>query len=288
MLPLTKVDNQTTLISNLRIQNLTSCPLNQETFLLNNGTYLASETEKRKTFYPNDKWRMSTTDEQKILLTPNRLLPQESITLIDFDTNIQNIFWTDILSEIVNPNSYPERRIKILQLFADKVLNDLENKYSLKTLSRRSADVAIHPPNSLSTAFNFDENTQIGLHIDNHDQLPLKERSNAFQLLSINLGQSERYLNFINLSVAKILETLGLNINPETEKKFRSIKILKNLFLTNFPSYPIVRLKIKPNQGYLAVTQNFIHDGSTNNQGNPDITFFIGGFFDINQSLKEA
>lgn len=130
-------------------------------------------------------------------------------------------------------------------------------------------DLVVHGPGQPSTAFNFDTGAFMGLHIDNHQDLPLDERDRARTLCAVNLGFTERYLHFVNLSVSALLEMLaehGVAAPSRAEQ-------LKDLFLNRFPDYPVIRLVLLPGHAYLCNTQNTIHDGATPEGDLPDVSF---------------
>ena len=130
-------------------------------------------------------------------------------------------------------------------------------------------DLIVHGPGQPSTAFNFDTGAFMGLHIDNHQDLPLDERERARTLCAVNLGFTERYLHFVNLPVSELLELLaerGVAAPSRAEQ-------LKDLFLARFPDYPVIRLALLPGHAYICNTQNTIHDGATPEGDLPDVSF---------------
>jgi hypothetical protein len=52
-------------------------------------------------------------------------------------------------------------------------------------------------------------------------------------------------------------------------------------FMTLFPSYPVVRVRIHPGEAYVAPTENILHDGSSIDMNAMDITFSIRGRFSL-------
>lgn len=138
-----------------------------------------------------------------------------------------------------------------------------------------NGDLVLNPPNVPSTAFDYDRGFCIGMHIDDHQKLPFDNRTAGFQLLNINLGLAERYLCFVNYSFLQLLE----KVRSKTNVPIHTARELKNLFFTYFPEEPIYRITLKPRDAYIAVTQNFIHDGNTNLENKLDISFLVGGRF---------
>jgi hypothetical protein len=98
----------------------------------------------------------------------------------------------------------------------------------------------------------------IGLHIDDLDELPINRREESTNRLCINLGRHSRYLLFVR-SMAQLLAD---NTSGGTYMNMRSTPLI-HTFLNKFTEYPVARLEIRAGEGYIAPTENIIHDGST-------------------------
>lgn len=166
-------------------------------------------------------------------------------------------------------------------LIKSAAIEMLKSSFIIDFHEFRSVDVKITPSNQESTAYNYNIDEYLGLHIDTHDQTPNSHRSNAWSLIAINLGTNIRYLNFVSLSFSAICEKLMKK--KETFMDWNEIKMpdLVCQFFNQFPNHPIIRVELPPSYGYIACTQNFIHDGATNNKGDDDINMLISGNFDI-------
>jgi hypothetical protein len=78
------------------------------------------------------------------------------------------------------------------------------------------------------------------------------------------------------------MEALNIKINDDSENKYHHIRHLKDDFFNSiFEKYPVVRITLPPSYGYIAVTQNMLHDGGTNNQNVTDFSFLIGTKFSL-------
>ena len=64
----------------------------------------------------------------------------------------------------------------------------------------------------------------------------------------------------------------------ETDKSNTPGTLVLN-FMRCFPDYPVIRLRIAPNEAYIAPTENIIHDGSTLGKMYFDICLTIRGKF---------
>jgi hypothetical protein len=54
---------------------------------------------------------------------------------------------------------------------------------------------------------------------------------------------------------------------------------LAHLFFETFPDYPVVRIRVAPGEAYIAPTENMVHDGSTDEQSQIDVTLTVLGTF---------
>lgn len=134
------------------------------------------------------------------------------------------------------------------------------------------ADVVVNRPNLRSTAYDYARDRMVGLHIDNHQALPLEERARSFILSNINIGWNPRYVDVIPASVATLLAASGLG--PSCDLAPREIK---DAYLRASPETPVVRVTVPPGTAYLLNTQNCIHDGATPPGDAPDVAFLAMG-----------
>ncbi|MCJ7934899.1 MAG: hypothetical protein MUW56_15075 [Chryseobacterium sp.] len=120
----------------------------------------------------------------------------------------------------------------------------------------------------------------IGLHKDSSNrQMTVGSSHKHGNRLSINLGQESRYFLFINLSILQIYNMLKKKMDVKKEN-VNNTNIVR-FFLTYFPDYPVLRIKQKPYEFYIAPTDNCIHDGSTLGTTTVDITMIFLGHFEM-------
>ena len=145
--------------------------------------------------------------------------------------------------------------------------------------------IGINPPNLRTVTYDPRDSHKkyIGLHLDNWHNRPLNERHFSPKRICINLGIEDRYFLYINLPLKKIYEELE-RVNSNDPRRFEVSSALGLAFMEEFSNYPILRLKISPNEGYIAPTENIIHDGSTSESTSFDISFHVHGEF--NQKSK--
>ena len=117
-----------------------------------------------------------------------------------------------------------------------------------------------------------------GLHLDSWDYLPFRQRHLARNRICINLGCEERYFLLINRTLQQMFTDLELHDPEDIYQDYRGVR-LANKFLQAFPNYPVVRLAIYPGEAYIAPTENFIHDATSEGKTLPDWSVtFLGRF----------
>jgi len=161
--------------------------------------------------------------------------------------------------------------------------------------------ININQKNLTTVTFDPESNQYIGLHLDNWDQLPLQKRYLATNRICINLGRSDRYFLFINLTLIDMLNAICCDGKAEANRwnqfftwlrhktlptshpsfpKASPVK-LHQVFMQRFPDYPVVRVRIAPGEGYIAPTENIIHDGSSLGSATPDVQTTLRGHFKL-------
>ncbi|ELS04295.1 hypothetical protein Xen7305DRAFT_00040240 [Xenococcus sp. PCC 7305] len=247
---------------------------------------VVSIKELGATRFVSDKdWRSLTDSENKAIIAQRCYSIPEAVTIVKFEEKIVEDFYKSSAAECILGNNLTSKteRLQALREFTQKVEHELP-LVGLRSHAIRSADIQITPSGALSTAYDYENNRYIGLHIDNHERLPLKRRQEAFHVLTINLGSSERYFQFVNLGASKIAAKLhsrkkNMNVNYKDVNYKENVRQLTSNFFDAFPDYPIIKITLPPSYGYVAVTQSIIHDGATNNEGHADVAFLMSGKF---------
>jgi hypothetical protein len=104
-----------------------------------------------------------------------------------------------------------------------------------------------------------DQDARIGLHFDRWDSLSVDELNRGSNRVSINLGPSDRYFIYLNRTASGMAELLDRTNRPCR----RDVHAIGPAFMSAFPDYPIVRLRLRPGDAYIAPTENIPHDGSS-------------------------
>ncbi len=119
-----------------------------------------------------------------------------------------------------------------------------------------------------------------GLHLDRSEDKKLGKCHTAQQRICFNLGET-RYLYYCPISADKLKETLEKKVSHEV-----NFDNIIDLYYEHFKDYPINVVELPFGNFYIAPTDNVIHDGSTINHINPDITLVYLGYFNLNTNEK--
>jgi hypothetical protein len=132
----------------------------------------------------------------------------------------------------------------------------------------------------LPTTSNHRDPILLGIHTDTVCNVRIAERRYSPTRLCLNLGDEPRYLLFINLSLDQIEAMLDEARVTYTESPGEPpLSAFRAAFMSTFDDYPVLKLRIDPGQGYLAPTENVIHDGCTEGRATFDIFYMAHGHF---------
>ena len=130
----------------------------------------------------------------------------------------------------------------------------------------------------LPTTTTNDTGKYIGLHVDSWYRPKLHERANAPNRISINLGLKARFFLYINLPLATVA-ALAAGQYPSEGRIRENHDGRHRMFMSRFGSYPVVRMRLDPGEGYIAPTENVIHDATTPGKKAPDVQYRVRGRF---------
>jgi tryptophan 7-halogenase len=227
---------------------------------------------------PKEPWHSPSQAEYSILTDPRR------VTGIGSYVSIMRL----------EPETFEElsaigRQAASLELHYDRPMLDGTQERAIELVVRhigraysepnsiyRSEGVTVSPPGTPTTTYDLSDNRWPGLHLDGWSGLSPIKRDEAFNRMCINIGQESRQFLYINLSMRRIIEMLSeFHSKLETE----SPSTIGRLFMARFPEYPVISLDIAPGEGYIAPTENIIHDGTTAKMTKPDVVLSLLGRF---------
>lgn len=126
--------------------------------------------------------------------------------------------------------------------------------------------VATGPANRSTVAVHRDTGEAVGLHLDNYDGLPVRERAGARNRICVNVGPQSRYLLFLRFQANFLLAQLEHHDGVSQELRERipyDHRELVYQYFRLFPDSRVYRIEIRPGEGYIAPTENIVHEGST-------------------------
>ena len=159
------------------------------------------------------------------------------------------------------------------------LLLDIIGKAGLVARHVFSARIGRDQPGLLTMTKAVDQDGRIGLHIDRWDRLSVDELEQSSNRVSINLGPVDRHFIFLNQTasgMAAMLERANVRVA-------RDVLAIGAAFMSTFPEYPIVRLRLRPGEAYVAPTENILHDGSSAGVPQTNHYLSIRGHFDFTQ-----
>jgi hypothetical protein len=260
---------------------LRTCP---DRLALSSGTLpvssLALSGYRDTAFVPRDPWRGPSSQERLVLLAAG---PPVSIgchiTLVRVPDQVMAHFAA--LRERVHGCSSPAELRAWLHRHPCTTGCDAMLEFariylrSEQPLIEQGAILCKAP--GLPTATADDTGSHVGLHVDHVYNAKLRERASASNRLSINLGIEARFFLYINLPLATI-GALTVEQFP-FDSRVHDTHGLRSIFMEHFESYPVVRVRLDPGEGYIAPTENLIHDWTTPGETAPDVQFRVRGRF---------
>jgi hypothetical protein len=217
-------------------------------------------------------WRDLSAMERSTLSAQSLNTWFESLVTLDLSSDLLALAHETLIAPLTATNgARNDSLVKAIAHFRH-CLRDALIGAGIKLDTAGPADVIVNPPGMRSTAYDYDEGLPRGLHIDNHQSLPLHKRADSFVLASMNIGWQSRYLHFVPAPMSTLLHKLEL---PETCGLLP--REIKDLYFQRFSRDPIVKVTIPPGTVYLLQTQNYIHDGETAPGTIPDVVFLMMG-----------
>jgi hypothetical protein len=249
-------------------------------FWLNSGTRLvpAAPNYLPNSFLPKQDWRAATSTElEQLTRSAEGWNLGEQIGIVKIPDAL-----TQPLRQIVH--SHADLHQAASHPDSQSVVQSLANylqRYSIYGYEVQPLGIHASRPGLITTTMDeqryLPRKPHVGLHLDSWDNAPLRRRHLSKNRISINLGERNRYFLLINLSLLKIFDLLELS---DVSKYYRGVQ-LPAMFMQRFPDYPVVKIALAPNEAYIAPTENFIHDASTLDKQELDVSFTCLGKFGL-------
>lgn len=238
-------------------------------------------------YLPKNNWRNLRSEEIKRLNISNSRKDYNTIFVGEIPNSIKEILKNLELSSIKYERDFYDRiytekeNIQELNnqinLFLDKISDNKPFAFRCFGINVPGLEIISHHKSKIHSENSFIDIRHIGLHNDGDRKMTLSTAYKTGNRVSINIGKDDRYFLFINLTLIQIVNLLRKKMGKEIEKV--NIANIPTYFFKYFPDYPIIRIKQKPYQFYIAPTNNCLHDGSTIGASHLDMSIIYFGHF---------
>lgn len=250
-----------------------------------NLSFCPSQGSQYKVYFPKDNWRSPTELE---LFTLLHTAPLESEDLTDvllaftIPDELRMDFWELDIENILTESKSHQKLRGAYQAFLTDVVSCLTNNIGFSISGNISGTTIINNPGLRSTKNDPESDLPAGLNIDDvlfqFDKQEYSSQSTVF----INLGDESNYILFINLTIVRMRDMLISRFAHKISGVNLCSSQIAKMFMECFPDYPVVRLTVRPGEGYLIPTEHVIHDFSTLGKTEIDVSLLIRASFSVN------
>jgi hypothetical protein len=226
-------------------------------------------------FFPRADWRLPTPEELVLLAndgapTAPNAFRREALSLFHVPEHLRRRWW-DLAARQGNPAAIDA---EALQVFLRGVVDFCSFK-GLPLLPTCAFDVVVTAPGRPSTRVDAAAACLGGLAFDlpSTSFVSLAERATPRPLGAVNLGDETTSLVLLNLRAAQLQDRLRTaQVAPDL---CPTLGKLAQHFLKFFPAYPLVRVLLRPGDGYWLPTGGVVTDGYTMDKREPDVLLQI-------------
>jgi hypothetical protein len=115
----------------------------------------------------------------------------------------------------------------------------------------------------------------MGLHIDQHDGLPLACRGQARRICVVNVGWLHRYMYVYPRHLMDLCHAMA--ISPGVDDQDPPSREVTARYFAAHPDAGILRIRLESGYGYLLNAQDLVHDGATPEGDAPGVAFHSMG-----------
>ena len=247
---------------------------------LSDGTICLQQPEGDKAeynpgaFLPKTPWRKPTEWERK------RLWQDSGVTNVDFVgvASIPNELLATLRAVVRDTDADALRQLEPRRIreFIGPLIDYLRDRFAYKS-EPFNHGIHVHRPGRETVTLNTASGKYLGLHLDSWDRYRVEARARSLNRICVNLGAEPRHLLFLNLTLMNVAR-LAQESQETADRAYDSVG---PAFMSRFPGYPIVKVRIAPGEAYIAPTDNVIHDASTVDSRSPSITLTLRGWFTV-------
>lgn len=238
---------------------------------LSAGSEVVSERRAAEAGYlpgsvvPISAWRAPDADERERLMCKEREEVREGRTVIVVRMPAQVM---EPLRQLDAPHLTADERAALGARAVEQLTPFFESREELQVPGLRVQAGGLRT----ATACAFPEGLAfIGLHVDRWHAGAYGCRAHA--QLSINLAPRDRFLVFLNLPVDELAQDFR---DPAGDPACGWLTIPRE-FAQRHARYPLVRVRIRPGEAYIAPTENLVHDVSLEGSPLDDVSFTVRG-----------
>ena len=217
-------------------------------------------------FVPREDWRALSLEELALLEGRGACNLAGDIRVFAIPAWLHQFFWDLDPARLV---AGPEFSAKVEDRLFNAFCAEAGAALGALGIASRRLNVRFQRARACSTTFDPEFGTFVGLHVDNFERRPIDLRHRSFPRLVVNLGLQPRSFVFVNLPLIELLAPSGIPHGPETYRRYSWAYALAHAFMAARPDYPVLRLELRPGEGYCAPTQNLVHDGYTSEGDGP-------------------
>jgi hypothetical protein len=225
-------------------------------------------------FFPRADWRPPAPEEVALLTgegapaAADRFRP-EALSLFHVPGHLRRRWW-DLAARQGNPGGIDAEGF---QAFLRAVVEFCRFK-GLPLLPACAFDVVVTAPGRESTRVDGAAGCLAGLGFDLPPTCPVPPAEETPRPLgAVNLGDEATSLVLLNLPAARLQDRLGTA--PGAAGVCPTLGELARRFLTSFPAYPLVRVLLRPGDGYWLPAGGVITDGYTVDKQEPDVLLLV-------------
>jgi len=239
-------------------------------------------TQMGNAFVPRVPGRALTDEEYATLCRlPSDLNTRGFVAVVPVPDKIRKAFLSSRVAQGNQAQDMAEL-VAHAQKFASAFVEDCPH-HQLKPLG-----ISVRRAGLLTSTFDHPNGCFLGLHIDSFYMAPLEDRTSSPNRLCINLTSEPRRLLFLNLSLVQCRDLLVASGYEDTLLTEPRTVGLPRLFMKQVPDYPVIEIRIDPDEAYVAPTENMIHDSSTFRRRERDVFYTFLGEFSLRRVLERV
>jgi hypothetical protein len=226
---------------------------------------------------PLPDWRKPTRTEAQILTAKVPGLTSGFLAVID--CRVPSVIELQRRVHLARDTGRPSKTYDLTQCEGTNILRELRLRTNLVARGAQPLGVFVAPAGNATITVDGVTSEKIGLHVDSWSDFPAHFRNKAPNRLCVNLGTEPRDFLVVNLPLTKLIQCHG---GSQGLEPFRDdLTAFGRAFLKRAKCYPVVSVRIDPLEGYVAPTENMIHDASTHEMTSRDLVLTILGYFSL-------